>query len=265
MDLDRERGPWDWDGHLLLLHRSESERQSRLANWVQHGLDRGEKVIYTEAPPGRSVLAVLSEQGIDVGAATAAGHLEVLPMSEFCQADLVEQALDDGFPAVRVSTEAGQAVASEPSFADIEQAIERLCRAPQVSALCQYDRRVATGPVLDEVAGNHPTGVRETQLHTAERTRGLAIAGEIDFTNDEVLAATLKAATSSASGVFRVDLRRVTFVSAGGLRALATGTQAFRDQGGELVLVCPQPRVDRSLKLLAVDQLDHVVVDRDDR
>jgi anti-anti-sigma factor len=135
----------------------------------------------------------------------------------------------------------------------------------RVSALCQYDRRVATGATLDEVAGCHADGVRETQFETADRDHGLAIAGEIDFTNDEVLAATLRAATSSASGVFRVDLRQVTFLSAGGLRALAQGTQAFRDQGGDIVLVCPQPRVDRSLKLLAVDQLDHVIVDRDER
>jgi anti-anti-sigma factor len=262
VDPDRELRPWNWDGHLLLLHRSESERQSRLATWVRHGLDRGEKVIYTEAPPSRSVLAVLSGQGIDVRAATAAGHLEVLPTDEFCEADVVGQALADGFPAVRVSTEAGDALAGPGGFTTIEQVIERLCRVERVSALCQYDGRTVTGAALDDVAGRHAGGVRETQFETAASDDGLAIAGEIDFTNDEVLAATLRAATSSASGVFRVDLRHVTFVSAGGLRALANGTKAFREQGGDLVLVCPCPSVDRSLKLLAVDQLDHVTVDR---
>jgi hypothetical protein len=39
-----------WDGHLLLLHQSESDRLARLAEWVRHGLDHREKVLYTDGP-----------------------------------------------------------------------------------------------------------------------------------------------------------------------------------------------------------------------
>src|SRR4051812_49243172 len=76
-----------WDGHLMLLHRSETERRSRLARWVRRGLERDEQVLYghdedgrDDSPaPQRSVLAVLSEHGIDAEAATSAGQLRVLP------------------------------------------------------------------------------------------------------------------------------------------------------------------------------------------
>src|SRR3954468_20198852 len=92
-----------WDGHLLSLHASETERRSQLASWVRWGLERDEQVIYghddTESSgiessgiessgiessgiessgiessgiesSERSVLAVLARQGIDVQTAT---------------------------------------------------------------------------------------------------------------------------------------------------------------------------------------------------
>jgi anti-anti-sigma factor len=270
VDPDRERAPWSWDGHLLLLHRTELERQSRLASWVRHGLDRGEKVIYTEARPGGAVLALLESQGIDVTAATSAGHLEVLPLAEFFaaayQLTLIEQALAQGFPAVRVSAESGDALRADAgAFAGFEAGIQQLVRAHRVSALCQYDVGATTGQALEEIAGSHLDGVRETQFQSSEHDRGLVLAGEIDFTNDEILGATLRAATAAASGVFRLDISGVTFISSGGLRAVASSTQKFRDDGGNLVLVGPQPRVERTIRLLGVDQLDRVIVDRDPR
>src|SRR5260370_15751202 len=40
--------PLDWDGHIMLVHGSESERTFDLAAWVRRGLENDEKVIYTE-------------------------------------------------------------------------------------------------------------------------------------------------------------------------------------------------------------------------
>src|SRR3954465_1431705 len=83
-----------WDGHLLSLHASETERRSQLASWVRWGLERDEQVIYGHDDPDssgidsssiesseRSVLAVLARQGIDVQTATAEGRLLVLPLA----------------------------------------------------------------------------------------------------------------------------------------------------------------------------------------
>src|SRR4051795_9720159 len=88
-----------WDGHLLSLHASETERRSQLASWVRWGLERDEQVIYGHDDTDssgiessgiessgiesseRSVLAVLARQGIDVQTATAQGRLLVLPLA----------------------------------------------------------------------------------------------------------------------------------------------------------------------------------------
>jgi MEDS: MEthanogen/methylotroph, DcmR Sensory domain len=91
-----------WDGHLLLLHQSEGDRLVRLAEWVRHGLDGGEKVLYADGPdPAHSsILDHLRGQGIDVGAATAEGRFELLPLTAFYpsqgQGVVVDRALDEG-------------------------------------------------------------------------------------------------------------------------------------------------------------------------
>jgi anti-anti-sigma regulatory factor len=44
----------------------------------------------------------------------------------------------------------------------------------------------------------------------------------------------------------------------GGCRALALGTKWFRDGGGRVLLVAPQPIVERVLQLYGLDTLLHV-------
>ena len=66
--------PLDWDGHILLLHGSESERRSGLAAWVRRGLENDEKVIYAEAGgirPERSFMRILRDKGIDTAQAVS--------------------------------------------------------------------------------------------------------------------------------------------------------------------------------------------------
>src|SRR4051812_47017315 len=82
MTIEDGAADFGWDGHLLLLHGSELERRSQLAKWVRRGLVRDEQVIYAQpehVSPQRSVLAVLTQHGIDVQTATAEGRLLVLP------------------------------------------------------------------------------------------------------------------------------------------------------------------------------------------
>ena len=75
-----------WDGHLLLLHGSEAERESGLVSWVRRGLANNEKVIYSDAtagPGARSVAAILGRHGIDVAGLRAEGRLAALPLPQF--------------------------------------------------------------------------------------------------------------------------------------------------------------------------------------
>jgi anti-anti-sigma factor len=274
MTFEDSIGGLGWDGHLLLLHRSEPERRSRLAMWVRRGLERDEKVIFAQArtvPPQRSVLSVLAQEGIDVQAATARGQLLVLPLEAVYhtgpdgKVTWVEHALAEGFRGLRLSGEASAAVTVVPEdvYATLERSMDELCRTHPVSTLCQYDRATTAGVRLDQATATHGGGIRESRLQTAVADGRLVLAGEVDWFNETVLLSAMHAAarpraTSSAAATLRVDLRRVTSLSVDGCRALVVGTERFRDRGGRVRLMASQPIVERVLRLCGLDGLMHI-------
>jgi anti-anti-sigma factor len=217
-------------------------------------------------PLKRSVLVVLAQHGIDVHSATAAGRLLVLPAAAVYPAGLdgqvaqVKRALAEGYRGVRTSGEVSAAltVVPEQVYAGLERSMDALCRFYPMSTLCQYDRATTTGMRLEQATTTHGGGIRESQLHTVQHDGGLILAGEVDWSNELVLRSALRAATRRVSEMVRVDLRRVSFLSAGGCRALAVGTHRFRDGGGRVLLVAPQPIVERVLRLYGLDALTHV-------
>jgi anti-anti-sigma factor len=254
----------NWDGHLLLLHRSEGDRLARLAAWVGRGLAQGEKVICTNGGAERdgSVLAHLRYHGIDVDAATAEGRLELLPIDAFYppggQDAVVDRALDEGFRALRITAQAHAArtVLTPEAYRDVERKTDQLCRTRPVSAMCQYARPATAGPLLRDAVASHVNGVRELAFSSGENELGLVLHGEVDIANADVLAATVAAALDSANAsgrdVVHVDLAEVGFFGAAACRAIVTGSAVFREAGGRLVLVGPQRGVERVLRLVGV-------------
>lgn len=252
-----------WDGHLLLLHQTEPERQVELAAWVRRGLQRDEKVLYTQLddePPARSILTLLTNQGVNIGDAIRRKQFELLPIREFYPSDgqqqLIENALSDGYRAVRVSAEAEAALSILPKAVhnDIERKMDEICRTYPVSALCQYDRAMLTDERLHEVASTHVSGVRASQLHMGRQADALVLAGELDAATSDLLAAVLRAAGAQARATLRLDLTRVTFLSVVAARALVEGTQAFRDGGGHVLLFDPPSDIEWFIRALGVDQ-----------
>jgi anti-anti-sigma factor len=176
--------------------------------------------------------------------------------------ELVERALADGHPAVRMSIAAGAAtsVLPERARARAERALEQLCHAYPASVLCQYDRAATVHEELSRATEAHVGRVRERQLQTVEIDGGLCLAGEIDQSNEDVLTPVLQTATGLAAETFRLDLSRLTFLSAGGCRAIVAGTMRFRDRDGLLVMTSPQRIVERVLRLLGVDRMHSVAM-----
>jgi hypothetical protein len=76
----REAPGAEWDGHVLLLHRTEGERLAGLTAWVRRGMELGEKIIYTELPlmPEDALAPVLEARGVDVAAAVRDGQLKII-------------------------------------------------------------------------------------------------------------------------------------------------------------------------------------------
>jgi anti-anti-sigma factor len=264
-------GPFEalgWDGHLVLLHRTELDRRSGLAAWVRRGIERDEKILYAESEdesPQRSVLEVLRNQGIDVHAATAGGRMQVVPLPEFYPTGyrpMAERALADGFRAVRVSgeVEAVLRFLSEDAYAAVERHVDGWCRTGRFSSLCQCSDAISHASWLPRMTALHAKGIRELRLHTSGSEHGLVLAGEMDLTNQDLLTDVLRAATSGADSTFRLDLSRLTFLGVSGTWALLEGTQQFREQGGRLRLVAPQPMVERALRAARVDLAPRVDV-----
>ena len=261
--IDRRAPGLEWDGHLLLLHRTEDERLAGLTAWVRHGLDLGEKVIYTEVrhQPENGLLAVLTARGVDVADAVCSGALVVLPPREFYpregQLGVVERAFVEGFAAVRISAEATTALSTLPpdEVHGVEQQIDELVRTQPVHAMCQYQEATTTGPWLEDAVAVHLTGVRQTTFATSQALDGLALHGEVDATNTDVFAAVMIAASRRASRVLWLDLAELAYLDAGSCWRLDDATRPFRAAGGNVLLVAPQPSVERTMRMLEVDEL----------
>ncbi|MEP6666150.1 MAG: MEDS domain-containing protein [Nocardioidaceae bacterium] len=255
-----------WDGHLLLLHWTEDERRYGLASWVQRGLDRGDKVIYTEtaAPDsGDGLLVILGQHGVDVGSASEQGLLEILPLDEFYppqgQITLVEAALAAGYPSVRMSAQGGAPLTwlSQQAYDEAERTLEQLCQSHPVSALCQIKQSAIADVNMAESAALHHRGIRESQVQTAQVGGTLVLAGDVDVSNTLVVSSALEAATTYASNVFTLDLTHLEFLDVTGCRSLVRGTDAFRDNGGLLEVMAPRG-IRHVLHVLGFEELSQV-------
>lgn len=252
-----------WDGHLLLVHENEQQRRVGVAAWVRRGLQVGAKILYTEpvdVPPDRSLMGVLKAEEVCADAAVDRGQLQVVQAeSETYSATFMERAIDNalaaGYPTVRWSGEAETAwgVIARAAHADVEWATDELCHRRPVSILCQYSAGM-TQATLQTVCAMHGDGVRESLLHTSPLPGGIAVAGEVDVSNEAILRSSLMAARSAGvgRGSLVVDLRGLDFLDVAGAKALLAATSAHRSNGGQVLLRAAQPHVDRILRLLGV-------------
>lgn len=76
--------------------------------------------------------------------------------------------------------------------------------------------------------------------------------GEIDLAGAGLIGAHLDQVTATDRPRIVVDLRRVTFIDAGGLEPLVRARGRALRRGGELSLVCTDPRILRTLRLAGV-------------
>jgi anti-anti-sigma factor len=246
-----------------LLYHDESYRRAGVAAWLRRGLELSAKILYTEPPDepsGRSLTGLLQDHP---GAAEAAerGQIQVIQADRTAydprwQASVVEDALRQGYPSVRWSAEAATAWSVMPRrrHAEIERMTDRLCETLPVSVMCQYSAGRSM-QVLGPVSMMHGAGLKERLCQAAPFDGGLAVSGEVDASNHDILRALLQAATAATDrDSFAVDLSALDFLDVRGARALMAGTATYRRHGGQVRLQAPQPVVDRLIRLLAFDR-----------
>jgi anti-anti-sigma factor len=260
----------EWAPHTLLVHREESHRQASVGAWVQRGLQRGDRIYYATVAGDTHAVTDLSRAGVDVPRAVREGQLTFVASEEFFpgaqQAALVERALAEGFPGVRLSAQADPAIREVgPSrFRAIDELMDELCATLPVSVLCQYDALAATDTAdaarLATAVDCHLDAIRDAQMRVQRRSDQVSVGGEVDLVSADVLAHALRRiggsehASEEASELV-LDLAELAFVDVAGCRALVTGTEALRDGGGRVFLRGVNGQVQKVMALLGIDRL----------
>jgi len=168
--------------HLCQLYSSEDEHRIVLTPFLQHGLERGERVLYvTDFHIPAEILNYLRAAGLDADAYLARDQLRLLAVADAYMRDgafdparmiaLLEQettqALRDGFRALRVTGEMTWALRGLPGsdrLIEYEIALDRFFETHAALALCQYDRRRFSPVMLLRVIEVHPKVIVGTEV-----------------------------------------------------------------------------------------------------
>jgi anti-anti-sigma factor len=252
----------EWDSHLLLLYRQEADRRDNVALWIQRGLDRDEKILFSQVPGDTTLLGGLRQRGMDVSSAVRRGQFSVLSLEEFYpavgQASLVDGALAEGYAGVRLAAHANAALAylDRQGYGVADRLLEELCRMLPVSALCQCDSGHITAESLGVVIDNHPAALLDSQARLRRQGDLIVASGEIDLSSAATVARWLSGACRPERGLeVVIDLSRLQFLDAAGCRALITGTAAFRGAGGAVFLRRVPGHISKVMRLCEVDRI----------
>jgi anti-anti-sigma factor len=249
-----------WDGHHLLMAGVEDAWRARAA-WAEAGLRRGEQMIYAadaQHPCVERLAASLTTSGVDVAHAAEDGQLIVVDTADFYSVpgyeQLVAEALRLGYRGAR--SYGGPQLAAEvlgpAQFEEFERMLERMWTTRGVTAVCCYDPVMVAGAgELDQAVTRHSSGWTGHLIcaHSPDAGR-LGLIGEIDVSNDDLLAAVLAAATRSAGVELIVDCAQLRYMSVSGWRAALSATQPFRERGGRVRLVALTTTTARVLQMI---------------
>jgi len=247
--------------HVLHTFRQELHRQARVVSWVREGLRRGEKILYSTLPDDTLVPA-LRTGARDAAVALRQGQLAFIPDTDFFpggrQAELVQQALDEGYTAVRLSARADAALsrASLEDYLATDLMMDQLCASLPVAALCQIDATAVSTRILMSVIGGHAGEVENADMRLHRREGQGVLSGEVDFSSAEVLTEALRCLCRvEPADPTVIDLGQLTFLDVSGCRALVAGTDELRRDGGNVTLRHASREVRRVMGLLGMDRL----------
>lgn len=183
LELERAIAELKPGDHLCCLYENEDEHRALLTPYLRQGLERGEKVIYiVDARTAQVVLEYLRDGGVDVTPFMESGQLGILSADESYMREGVfdpdgmisllkvetEQALAEGYPALRATGEMSWALRGLPGadrLIEYEAKLNRFIPDHRFLAICQYDRRRFPSDVLLDVLATHPVAVVGTELY----------------------------------------------------------------------------------------------------
>lgn len=260
--------------HAYAVMDSDEQHWEVAAGYVSAGLARREKVVYfdgerTAAP----LLRQLRELAVDVEAVLRTGQLVVMPRETVLGVwdgsveqvrgqvqQSIEVALDEGYPAVRMSDEPAAAGDGQVNrLGELDEMIHEVIHDRPVTMLCQYERRHWSPGDLDELGRLHPVEVVAPALYDDGLLRiirnapySTRVSGEIDYSNRDMVRAMIEdeldhaLRTSAATGDVAMHLESLRFADVTSIAQFVQAADAF-PQTHRLVLYGVHPTIRRLL------------------
>jgi DcmR-like sensory protein/STAS domain-containing protein len=260
-------GRFGLNDHACWGYESQRERADLAAAWVAGGLALGQRALYVADAPvpeliadlaqvperdaaieGRALLVIESSRVYDLSAPIEAAH----QLAGY--ADLVEEAIRDGYAGLRVAADITALVADparRAAHVHWEQYADRYMVEQPLAPLCLFDRR----RIGDEFAENehvHPlAGPRKRPFALyASGPRESTFEGEVDSLTAEPLAAALAALPD---GDDTIVLSAMRFADSHGASVLHHAVQRRRTDGHPVVLRDAPPLLVRLWSVLGYD------------
>jgi anti-anti-sigma factor len=256
--------------HAIAVPVSDEQLWQISAEFLAHGLVRGEHVIYFDDGTSDRVLERMTDDGVAVAGPLREGRFSIVPSDRHTSphdvAETVRSAVDSalaaGYPAVRITgrlTFVVKHAGSDSGMADYDRVIEEVVRDRPAHILCIYDRARYPEDVLEAVRAAHRTEVVAPAIYDDGLLRITAVgpgaaraAGECDHSNRPRIRSFLEAALDKALRLpdaptdITLDLSSLRFLDVAGAVGLVHAAEEFPD-AHRLVLTGVRPRVQRVL------------------
>jgi anti-anti-sigma regulatory factor len=262
--------------HICSVYYNEEEWRNQLSFWVRDGLAAGERVIGVEGRTNRGAFwNCLESAGVEASPHARNGQLTVMDAEEayldggvfapetlFEQhSQIIEQAQDEGYPAVRISgdgTVATDLLESLDSFLELETRFEQLCERQPISCLCQFDSRRFGCRELARLARTHPRRSEDRLVQVTSVDNVVRISGEIDLSNMCLLEGTSAALIERYDDIW-IDLSDALHVDVIGLRRMVELADEL-GPGRTLTLSSVPSWVQRMRKPLELEKIQNLTI-----
>jgi anti-anti-sigma factor len=256
--------------HAIAVPVSDEQLWQISAEFLAHGLRRGEHVIFFDDGSSDRVLERMTDDGVAVAGPLREGRFTIVASDRYSSPHevaeavraSVDTALAAGYPAVRitgrVSFPAAHA-ADEAGVAHYDRVVDEVVRKRPAHVLCIYDRTRYPEEVVEAMRAAHRTEVIAPAIYddgllriTAIGAGAARVAGECDHSNRPRIRSFLEAALDralrqpDAPTDITLDLSSLRFLDVAGAVGLVHAAEEFPD-AHRLILTGVRPRVQRVL------------------
>ena len=237
--------------HACCTFAGDDDQAALVGRFARDASERRDRIFYlVDRGDEASVADYMTDAGLDGRAMLDSGALQVLHSSQLDLAEgfdrtrmlgvwrqLIVAAREDGYRGLAVLAEMSWALSrgvDADTLIDYEETAGSVFASGEMSAVCQYDRRLFDDDTLARAGHAHPVAMKlggagctvDHHRLLVHLGRVLELGGEIDLANVRFLRQVL--AERLADGDAVADCTMLTFIDAGGCRVLRAA------RGGEL-------------------------------